>query len=84
MEKQIRDHYNIRINLSKEANGQLHAQIWRSENATERAALQCEIEANTRRIREAEYLKRYFIAFPEEFHETLNPAPTQRPLVKSE
>lgn len=52
MEKQIRDHYNGRKNSLEKANGQLHAQIWRSEDAMERARR--EIDANMRQIREAD------------------------------
>ena len=35
-----------------EANGRLHAQIWRSRDERERAAMRHEIEANTRLLRE--------------------------------
>ena len=54
-----------------EANGRLHAQIWRSRDERERAAMRHEIEANTRLLREVEYLERAGLSDERERHSSI-------------
>ncbi len=63
----IRAYYSQCIRALAKANGRLHGLIWSSDDAGERMAMRRETEANARRMREAEYLARYFLAHPDEF-----------------
>jgi hypothetical protein len=59
-------HYDRRIHSLMARIVPLHVQSWRAKTDAVRALIKCELEANTRRIREAEYLRKYFLAYPDE------------------
>lgn len=66
---EIQSHFRTRLVVLAARKNQLHARAWGCTDAGERAALHRELEAIERELREALYLKKYFLEHADEFRQ---------------